>query len=718
MATHSVREYQEKADDFVRQQKYQEAISCYDQAIKLEPTNANLFYEKASVFYDWRKHEEAVGCYDEAIRLNPKDSGIYYNKASSLNALKRYEEAIACYDQANRLRPDSGAFYNKAGILSQLGRNEEALVSYDEAIKLEPTSTSAFYNKASVLTNLKRYEEAIICYDEVLRLKPTDTSALYNKGGVLYNLGRYEDAVSCYDKLIKINPRDTAALYNKGGLLSQLGKYEEAIACYDAVLKLDASDTSAAYNKAVTLDRLKKYEEALSAYDELIKRDRSYILAYCNKARILQMLDKDELALECLNIASELAKNPASQHRLDEKYLSNLTQTLDRNRTGLIKKVAELQHETIEVAKVSSALDASNEKAAKLIKVFEDIKEKKKELTKQAVDSLDGKSANTQESELVQMSKKMDDLKQQMQELLKVQAAQQVQIDKHENALDQGGVFAKAAVKEGFSNLEQEDTRLYIYCKTFYWTTINLFGAYRSLSTGLIQGNIDSDVTAQEDLLVQGAQKLTSFGAEIAKGIPFVGGLIGALDGIITDMYTSFKAKRFNNKVTAINTVIQKKFDMEEDISLSLAQLALAITQKRKQLILYPNMKPSPKIDLEQGLQWLNGKIESIKGMILPAIDLYDQDDESVTLALGDVTLMMAFLCANSESVVKSKKSLDIQCAEIIDMGGFEKMIEGVGMASNQQGEQDQQEKPKPPEIGLQETSDTAGASRQCCNMF
>ena len=62
-------------------------------------------HEKGIDLCELERYEEAIACFDAAIRLDPRLSDAWNNKGMSLHGLERYEEAIACFDAAIRLDP-------------------------------------------------------------------------------------------------------------------------------------------------------------------------------------------------------------------------------------------------------------------------------------------------------------------------------------------------------------------------------------------------------------------------------------------------------------------------------------------------------------------------------------------------------------------------------------------------------------------------------------
>ncbi|MEW6619491.1 MAG: serine/threonine-protein kinase, partial [bacterium] len=195
---------------------------------------------KGTALLNLGRSQEAISCYDEALEINPKDAEVWNNKGVTLKNLGRYQEAISCYDEALEIDPrDAETWNNKGTALDNLGRPQEAISCCDKALEINPRYAVAWYNKGNVLGRLGRYNEAISCYDKALEINPRLAVAWYNKGVALGNLGRYQEAISCYDEALEVNPRLAEAWYNKGLTLVNLGKHQEAISCYDEALEIN-----------------------------------------------------------------------------------------------------------------------------------------------------------------------------------------------------------------------------------------------------------------------------------------------------------------------------------------------------------------------------------------------------------------------------------------------------------------------------------------------
>ena len=66
-----------------RLNKYEEAIACYNEAIKLQPTDSSYWTNKGLVLLLQREYAEAVACFDESLRLDPLDKTAKEYRASA-----------------------------------------------------------------------------------------------------------------------------------------------------------------------------------------------------------------------------------------------------------------------------------------------------------------------------------------------------------------------------------------------------------------------------------------------------------------------------------------------------------------------------------------------------------------------------------------------------------------------------------------------------------
>src|SRR3989338_1587787 len=247
--------------------------------------------QKGNDLFDLERYDEAISYYDQVLEIDPDDVVALTNKGLALRNLERYEEAISYYDRVLEIDPNDALVLNNKGVaLYNLDRNEEALDYYDMALEIDPNYVSPLYNKGLLLNDLERYREAIPYLDRALTIEPEDVDALDEKGYALASLGSHKEALEYYDKVLAIEPDDFDALFDKGFSLVELGRYDEGISYYDLVLEQDPKDVITLNNKGYALSQLGKNDEALVYFNKALDIDPDYELAQENKDIALEEL--------------------------------------------------------------------------------------------------------------------------------------------------------------------------------------------------------------------------------------------------------------------------------------------------------------------------------------------------------------------------------------------------------------------------------------------
>jgi tetratricopeptide (TPR) repeat protein len=119
------------------------------------------------------KRDEAAKCFEDAIRLDPHDAEAHFQLALMHTELGRPSEALESARTAARIQPDHLRALNIIGcLLGFLNRSEEGVPIFQKALALEPANAEVLTNYGSILTTLGRLEEARAHYLRALEIKP------------------------------------------------------------------------------------------------------------------------------------------------------------------------------------------------------------------------------------------------------------------------------------------------------------------------------------------------------------------------------------------------------------------------------------------------------------------------------------------------------------------------------------------------------------------
>ena len=183
------------------QQKFVEAVSSYQKALKLQPKNADLHFNLGIALSNSNQFKEAVVAYEEAIAINPKFFEAHGNLGTVLQRLGMLDEAIKSYKKGLSINPqDARGHFNLGTALRDKGSLPEAINSYEKAIALFPNYTDAYNNLGETLRDHGEMDAAVKNYQEALSRNPDHPNANYNMGEFLYLAKKYNEAVPYFER--------------------------------------------------------------------------------------------------------------------------------------------------------------------------------------------------------------------------------------------------------------------------------------------------------------------------------------------------------------------------------------------------------------------------------------------------------------------------------------------------------------------------------------
>ncbi len=204
------------------------------------PPKAQLF-QKAASLMALRRYEEAIGCYQQALDLDPEDAELHNNMGVCLGELGRIHEAAACFEQAVARRPGyAEAWANLGGIYSGLGRYDEGIAACERAITLRPDWAEAHANQGVNLAALGQIDEAAGCFQRAMEVDPKYWKVYLMAAEAYAASGAPPlQLLELLKKALAINPRDADVLASMAACLVDAGRPEDAPQYVTLALEVD-----------------------------------------------------------------------------------------------------------------------------------------------------------------------------------------------------------------------------------------------------------------------------------------------------------------------------------------------------------------------------------------------------------------------------------------------------------------------------------------------
>ncbi|XP_028403093.1 small glutamine-rich tetratricopeptide repeat-containing protein beta-like [Dendronephthya gigantea] len=105
-------EFKTQGNNLMKDGKFEDAIECYDKAVKLDWTNAVYLCNRAAAYSKLGHHEEAVKNCKQSLELDPNYGKAYGRMGTAYMALEKYQEARDSFAKAKELDPGNVLYLN------------------------------------------------------------------------------------------------------------------------------------------------------------------------------------------------------------------------------------------------------------------------------------------------------------------------------------------------------------------------------------------------------------------------------------------------------------------------------------------------------------------------------------------------------------------------------------------------------------------------------
>ncbi|HIK06106.1 MAG TPA: tetratricopeptide repeat protein [Trichormus sp. M33_DOE_039] len=258
-------DHKKLGDECLLKGEYSASISHYNQALKLNLQNPELYYQRGSAYYQIGDYEKAIADYSQVISFNTTDAKAYHKRGLALSQMGAYEAAINDYTQSILINPHIAITYkNRAEARSCLGDNQGAIEDYTQAIKINPQYAD-IYKNPDIARYITKNQSG---FNQAVPINSHDANAYKNRGNVRADIGDYQGAIADYTQALQINPHLADVYYNRGNVHCDLGDEEGAIADYTQAIQINPNYADAYYNRGNIYAGMKNLQAAIMDFQK------------------------------------------------------------------------------------------------------------------------------------------------------------------------------------------------------------------------------------------------------------------------------------------------------------------------------------------------------------------------------------------------------------------------------------------------------------------
>jgi len=229
---------------------------AWDQLLLCEQNRANK-----------NKIDRSTKWFDQAIRLNPNNAEAYEGMGRALCFQDQHQEAIGYFDKAIGLTLQSTSCFNaRANCKKDMGLIKEAIDDYLTAKNLSPKDHIVHFNLGLLYHDEKDYDKALKSFGNAIKYNPEYLKAYYRRGCTYKMMESYDLAMTDLNYVISKDPRYTDAYHEIALVYQAQLKYKESLEPLNKALSIDKDCGYCYYTRGYAKQHMEQSQEALEDY--------------------------------------------------------------------------------------------------------------------------------------------------------------------------------------------------------------------------------------------------------------------------------------------------------------------------------------------------------------------------------------------------------------------------------------------------------------------
>lgn len=197
----------ERGENYVRQEKYQEALQDMSRAIQLYPESREYYYWRSRAYIGLKDLNSVSADLDKLISLQ-LDGGYLQKEIEwladtlildgyNLGKKRQFDSALEYYKLAQTLTPKKASVYHRmARVYIDKNDLNSAHIELIKAIEIEPENFDYCHLMDWLLAKQQDWDQIIKYWDQYIKLVPDNSRAYVERGGAYYRKGDIRSAVS------------------------------------------------------------------------------------------------------------------------------------------------------------------------------------------------------------------------------------------------------------------------------------------------------------------------------------------------------------------------------------------------------------------------------------------------------------------------------------------------------------------------------------------
>lgn len=248
-----------------------DAAAAFAEAAKLHPRDPKPHFYAGTLLEKQKDYAGAERELQQALALDPSNADTVAVLANLYMETRRLDQAEAMIRKYLEFEPRNATAHLQLGrVLAAEGKGDAAAAEYQAAQQIAPQDPGVHREMAQMYYNAGKFKEAAAEFEAMLLQSPNDAHLYFRTGDALLRAKDFPRAQAALLKAVQLKPDLVEAYEGLALAASENKQYDVVVKVLDIRARMTAETPSTWFLRATALDHMRIYKDASAAYRQFL----------------------------------------------------------------------------------------------------------------------------------------------------------------------------------------------------------------------------------------------------------------------------------------------------------------------------------------------------------------------------------------------------------------------------------------------------------------
>ncbi|XP_050538898.1 stress-induced-phosphoprotein 1 [Daktulosphaira vitifoliae] len=228
-----------------KKKNFESALTHYNKAIELEPTNITYYNNVAAVYFEQKEYKKCIEECEKAVEIGRENRADFKLIAKAFSRIGNAYKKLEDYKNAKTYFEKSMSEHRTPEVRSIISELDKKIKEEERKAYIDPVKAEQAKERGNEFFNKGQFADAVKAYSEAILRNPDEPKYYSNRAACYTKLAAFDLGLKDCDKCVQLDPKFLKGWIRKGKILQGMQQSSKALSAYQKALDIDSSNAEA-----------------------------------------------------------------------------------------------------------------------------------------------------------------------------------------------------------------------------------------------------------------------------------------------------------------------------------------------------------------------------------------------------------------------------------------------------------------------------------------